>query len=596
MTISNRNRLDTGIMTAIFCVTVLLLAVWQPNSFGASAKTSLTAAERLQLGERMYREGLLPSGKPMKISGKGNLSAPGMVFSCESCHLRSGLGYREDNIFVPPTNGAKLFKPLQDYSPPPADDTFYNPPLKPRQVDEQSQNYYRRLRSRPAYTDESLARAVRTGIGSAGRILNDHMPRYSLDDEDMGILISYLKSLSSEFSPGVSDTILRFATIIADDVSPAEQNAMLIPLENYVRSKNEADFLEQQPGEASSRRSTGYRSRLMMQSTLAPKEVGLRQLSLSRWVLKGPPETWRSQLEEYNRKEPVFAILGGITKGEWRPIHEFCEENHIPCLFPMTDYPVISHSDWYTMYLSKGYYQEGEGAAIFMNDQDEVKNKPILQIVRDAQEGSALSRGFLETWRDLGQKAPVTVILKAGEPLTAEFLQQELAQVNPAAIILWDGPESLKTLEMLAAAKNRPAMVLVSSSFLGKSMFSFDDNVRKLTYLTYPYGITQLPSERSPSSMGGPRKFNPELNALPAVRISQQSYILTLILGMALMEMRGNYYRDNLFDAMAKFMDQLVPLYEMLTFGQGQRYASKGCYIVQLTKSGLVKKSAWLIR
>jgi hypothetical protein len=45
-------------------------------------------------------------------------------------------------------------------------------------------------------------------------------------------------------------------------------------------------------------------------------------------------------------------------------------------------------------------------------------------------------------------------------------------------------------------------------------------------------------------------------------------------------------------------MDQEVPLFERLSFGPGQRYASKGCYIVQLSKGekpGLIKKSDWVI-
>ena len=86
----------------------------------------------------------------------------------------------------------------------------------------------------------------------------------------------------------------------------------------------------------------------------------LRQMSLARWELKGSPETWREQLEEYYRKEPVFALLGGITTKEWRPVHEFSEDHAIPCLFPITDLPFVSPNGWYTLYFSKGYYQEGE--------------------------------------------------------------------------------------------------------------------------------------------------------------------------------------------------------------------------------------------
>ena len=540
------------------------------------------------MGERIYREGVLPSGEPLRATLKGGLSVPGTTFACVSCHLRSGLGSLEGGIFTPPTNGAKLFKPLQVYS----SSTKSDRPFTPPQIVRENLKFYQTSQRRPIYTDRTLAIALRDGIDSAGRTMNDVMPRYLLADEDMEILISYLKSLSSDVSPGVSDTTIRFATIIADDVSLEDRNAMLTPLENFIRSKNLANFLDPKAGVRS--RSTGFRSRVMAETTFAPRGVAIRELSLSRWVLKGPSETWRGQMEEYYRKEPVFAILGGITDGDWQPVHLFCEENQIPSIFPNTDFPVISQSDWYTLYLSKGYYQEGEGAARFLNDKNELTGKPIVQIVRDTREGRALSRGFEETWRDFGQTAPVTVTLKAGETLTAELLQQELARVKPAAVILWDGPDSLKTLEMLAAGKDRPATVLVSSRYLGKGMLSLKDEVRDFTYLTYPFGISQSPQERSASPSMGVKNFNVEGNTVATIRISQQSFILNLVLDMALLEMKGNYYRDYLLDVIGTIMDLDVPLYDRLNFGPGQRYASKGCHIIQLAKTGLIKKSGWM--
>ena len=126
-------------------------------------------------------------------------------------------------------------------------------------------------------------------------------------------------------------------------------------------------------------------------------------------------------------------------------------------------------------------------------------------------------------------------------------------------------------------------------------MFSLNEKVWDFTYLTYPYGITPSPEEKSASSMGGLKEFNAEANAVATNRISQQSYIVFVIMSMALTEMRGNYYRDNLLDVIGTIMDQNAPLYGSLSFGTGQRYASRGCYIVQLAKSGLVKRSGWLM-
>ena len=329
-------------------------------------------------------------------------------------------------------------------------------------------------------------------------------------------------------------------------------------------------------------------------------------LSLSRWLLKGPPETWRSQLEEYYRKEPVFALVGGITKKEWQPVHRFSEDHQIPCILPIADFPVISETDWYTLYFSKGLYQEGEGTARYLNAIDEsAKEKSIIEIVRASREGWALSSGFQETWRGLGRSAPVTVELKAGETLTPQMLQQLLAGERPAVLVIWVGPDALPALETLPEWKNKPEMVFVSSTYLGESIWTLKEQVRDITHITYPFRLPEIEerftriaksSLRIDKDQGGP------------LIISKKIYSTIRVLHQALTGMSGQYYRDNLLDAidmgkgsasMGKVsQDETYPLYERFSLGPGQRYASKGCYIVRLSKGEkpeLVRMSDWVI-
>ncbi len=83
---------------------------------------------------------------------------------------------------------------------------------------------------------------------------------------------------------------------------------------------------------------------------------------------------------------------------------------------------------------------------------------------------------------------------------------------------------------------------------------------------------------------------------------------LFLVLNSPLSGMRGYAYRDYFLDLVDKMPDLSVGpvalsrgtaiLYPRMSFGQGQRYASKGCYIVQVSKGRnpeLVKKSEWVI-
>jgi len=575
----SRYRRTNRLSMALVCSTFFFLLLFVSSAFGETAKPALTDHEKLQWGERMYREGLLPSGEPVQAFVKGDLPVPGTSFTCVSCHLRSGLGSIEGGVVTPPTNGDNLFKPLLATYKHLTQKFFPLPPI------------------RPAYTDATLAEAIRSGVVPGGHKLNDVMPRYLIDDADMSILEFYLKSLSAKVSPGVSDTNISFATVIAEDVRPEDRDAMLSVLDNFVAIKNTqvSAFKTQR----------GARSRLMAENMLASREFAMRTFSLSRWVLKGPPETWRAQLEEYNRKEPVFALLGGITNGDWRPIHQFSEENHIPSLFPITDFPVVSAADWYTLYFSKGYYQEGEAAARYLNANDgAVAGRPIIQVVRASREGQALSAGFLETWHDLGHQAPLTVTLKAGETISNDFLKKLSDREKPAAILLWGGSDMLPALDALAGDRHRPGIVFVSSSYLGMDIWALHEQIREFTYITYPFTFAQ--NGASPSTNGTIVQSDQQktiylkdlaVKTRPQ-KIASLSLSLTQILAMALMEMRGNYYRDNFLDVIGMVPDQNFTLYERLSFGPGQRYASKGCYIVQLLPGPvpeLVKKSAWVI-
>jgi hypothetical protein len=65
-----------------------------------------------------------------------------------------------------------------------------------------------------------------------------------------------------------------------------------------------------------------------------------------------------------------------------------------------------------------------------------------------------------------------------------------------------------------------------------------------------------------------------------------------------LMHVKRNYYRDYLFDVIGMFGDRPSIDFERLSFGPGQRYMSKGCFIVQLSagpRPKLIKRSDWVI-
>lgn len=551
---------------------VLLLALLLAASAAlAAAADDLSPEQKLKLGERMYREGILPNGEPMEAFVSGDVPVTGAAFTCVSCHLRSGLGSIEGDVITPPTNGRILYQPR----------TLL---LKGFEMVPTVRKYALSLPERPAYTDKTLATVIASGVDSSGRQLNPIMPTYHVDDADMALLIGYLKTLSDKVPPGVSKEEIHFATVIAGDVPQADVAAMVGPLDFYIAKKN---------GLAATAKRNPWQVRMAL-NMLGP-DLLAKKLSLSRWRVTGPPETWRAQLEEYYRKDPVFALLGGISSGTWEPMHQFSEDHRLPCLFPTTDFPVISDSDWYTLYFNKGIYQEGEGAARYLHSlYDLFKGRPIVQVVEDSPGGKRLASGFLSTWQTYGHPAPITLKAEGGKAVDPEQLRQVLAREKPAVLLLWERDQAQPILEQLAGDQDRPQLAIVSSGLLEQAIWTLPQAVRGFTYITWPY---RLPQEDA--------RYDAVLQPIPggkgltgrARRAFEEAYDTSLVQSQTLMMMRGEYYRDFFLDSVSMIEDLDYPLYERLTFGPNQRYASKGCYLVQMSKGEkpeMIKKSDWV--
>jgi hypothetical protein len=559
-----------GIIAFMLFMPVFTIPLYAADK-ASSPPAGLSREKAMRLGEIMYREGMLPSGEPMQAIVEGDIPVEGGMFTCANCHMRSGLGAVEGTIISPPTNGEKLFKPYKSGQ----EFTEYQREHLPA--------YVKASDIRPAYTDKTLGEVLQTGIDSGGRTIDPIMPRYLIAGRDLEILVYYLKNLSSELSPGVTETTIRFATIVSGGVKKGDRDAMLLPLETYVKDRNA--------------RIGYYKGRAGYKLFAEEMDLSYRSLSLQKWELKGPPATWRSQLEAYYKKEPVFALLGGIVKGSWSPVHEFCEQNRIPCLFPVSDQPVISETDWYTLYFSKGPFQEGQAAARYLRDAFPSDSKPsVLQVFRKTAEGLALSTGFRETWEIFGESRPDEIALGPEEEITDSFWMDLAGQRKNGILILWLGSGDLSRLAKVAG--NAQSMtIIVSSTVIGDDLSKVPASLRLQTYITYPY---RLPHERGVAiTLVRPwlkHKKIPETN----FDISAKTYFLGTLLTDVFMHMKRNYYRDHFLDIIDMLEDEsdTVIHYPRLSFGPGQRYASKGCYIVQLSageKPEIIRKSDWVI-
>lgn len=128
------------------------------------------------------------------------------------------------------------------------------------------------------------------------------MPVYHLPDREMTALIAYLKTLSSEFSPGLTGEEVHIATVVSEHADPDAKKAMLAVMDGFFKDKNAQ---------------TRYEKKRV---THGPFYQHYRLKAYREWVhhvweLRGPPETWIAQLEKYYEEQPVFAMLGGLVQG-----------------------------------------------------------------------------------------------------------------------------------------------------------------------------------------------------------------------------------------------------------------------------------------
>ena len=149
----------------------------------AAAVSGEAAASAVERGRRIYRDGVLPSGRPLHGLTQGDVKVTGAQLACASCHRPSGFGGVEGGTLVPPVTGPALFSG----APASAAELFgklYQEELSPA-----SWTRLRAARDRPAYTAAGLAAALRRGTDPGGRTLDPLMPRYELDEADLDVVL-----------------------------------------------------------------------------------------------------------------------------------------------------------------------------------------------------------------------------------------------------------------------------------------------------------------------------------------------------------------------------------------------------------------------
>jgi len=524
----------------------------------ALAQTAPTAqagvdAVQLALGQRIYREGIGASGQPLKALGAAQTALDGKNVACATCHRRSGYGTSEGKFVIRPIIGPAL---LQEQTVP-----VHAPRVKARVG----------VSQRPPYSEALLVRAMRTGIDAAGKPLDAVMPRYTLSDDEMKALSAYLFALSAKPSPGVDEQEIHFATVIQPGVAPERKRAMLDVMQAFVKDKGANVRSDEQRREAGNMR--------MARS--------YRKWVLHVWELTGPSDTWGAQLDAYYRQQPVFALIGGLGHASWGPIHAFSERLEIPSVFPQVDLPVLTGTNHYTFYFSRGVVLEAEVLAKFLREQGDAGR--IVQVYRREGAGSAASAAFRTALA--GGAPPEDQVLEG--PATEAFWRRVYAG-NPGALVLWLGAPDLAGAQ--APGGDAPVVYLSSNLLSGRipeALITAGANAR----LVYP---SDLPPKREARLLRNKLWLHNKGIAITDEAVQVNTQFAMTVVSDVVGHIMDSFSRDLFVERIEHVVGQTptASVYQNISLGPGQRFAAKGSSVVQVLdadKKQLKALSGWIV-
>lgn len=524
-------------------------------------------AQAIARGADIYLHGRLGDGSPLQgLRDAGRPAAVGAEAACVNCHKHSGLGSTEGRIHIPPITGR-----------------FLTPPHGER-ADKPDLPYVENMHgSRQPYTDETTARAIRTGADADGKMMSTLMPRFVLGDADMAALIAYLKSLDRAIEPGVTDRVLHFATVITPDADPVKRDAMLAVLRQFLRDKNDKAFTI---GPTAPIKPSG-RAMATKMLFLVP-----RRWELHVWELTGAPQTWQAQLEASFARDPVLAVLSGIGGPDWTPVHRFCEQRAVPCIFPNVDLPVDRPDDFYSMYFSGGLELEAELIAARIADAAGPSPAVVRQVFRAGSTGEGAANELVRALHERGVAVEAEAIAAGAD---ASGLDAAVRKAGASdVLVLW-----LKATDIasLGNVPQQPRQIFLSGRLGGFEDMPLPQAWRAKSLMAFPVDLPEKRSVRLRYAQDWLRSRRVPITDLP---VQTDTWLACSVLTETLNELIDAFIPEYLVERIQEDFEHrfITGYYPHLSLAEHQRFASKGGYLVRFaenTGTKVVPVGEWFV-
>jgi len=212
----------------------------------------------------------------------------------------------------------------------------------------------------------------------------------------------------------------------------------------------------------------------------------------------------------------------------------------------------------------------------------------IVQVYRDVDEGRVPARVLRNAL-----PAVVDRVVAPGVALTPAFWKRLVRETRPDVLVLWLGPEDAAALGPAANALAGVRRVVFSYTLLGEAE-RVPAGLRRQAWLTWRYA---LPGHEEPlvyrvRAWMRARRVEPGPE-----RLQLDTWFALAVTDHSLVHLVENFSRDFFVESVEEETENALSpgVFPSLSLGPGQRFASKGSYVVRLADGGVAAVGGWIV-
>jgi ABC-type branched-subunit amino acid transport system substrate-binding protein len=516
-------------MTGLLIVLIALLSA----AFAASSDR-LTPREKR--GKQIYLNGTSPSGQEITaILGAGDNDAPGSLMACANCHGFDGRGNPEGGVIPSNITWEDLTKPYG--------------------------RTHASGRRHPAYTELSLTQAITEGVDPAGNQLAAAMPKYRMSREDMDDLIAYIKRLTDDRDPGITETTIKVGTLLPMTGPLAEIGGVAkTVIAGYFNDINDGGGI--------------YNRRLELYVADAPDASSI-SASAKRLI----------------EDEQVFCLAGAFTAGADDDAFELMKSAETPLVGPFTLFPRVgSPPNRHVFYLFSGLKEQARALVSFLVGTNRAKR--LALVYQEGRVAADVSEAVEQHCQKVGCASITTLKYTHGQ-FDAERTLERLRREHAEAIFLFGLGAEERTLLKEVEKTGWAPYVILPGSLAGGDVFNLPSSFNGKVLLSFP----TLPSDQREAGLAEYRAFA-QKHKLPAKRLAVQlsSYCAAKLLAHGMKQAGKDLSREKLIGALESLYDFNTGLTPPITYHANRRIGALGAYVVvvDLEKGSFIPASEWV--